>query len=89
LQSITIIPSNPTVAVGSTVQLMAIGNFSDGSMQDLTDLADWTSSNNKVAHVITSSSHTNGRVIPRKAGTTTITATGDILSGSMLVTVTP
>ncbi len=89
LQSITILPSNPTVAVGNTVQLSAIGNFSDGTMQDLTDLADWTSSNTKVAHVITSSSHTNGRVIPRKPGTTTITATVGTLSGSTLVTVTP
>ena len=88
LSFITISPSDPTLSVGDTVQLTAIGHFSDGTTQDLTGECDWQSSDTSVAHVISSSSHTNGRLLARKVGTTTITATFDGLQGSTLVTVT-
>lgn len=89
LAFIEILPANPTLSVGDTLQFTAVGHFSDGTTQDLTALCDWQSSNPTVAHVISSSSHTNGRLLARKVGTTTITATFDGLQGSTLVAVTP
>ena len=44
LQSITITPSQPVVSIGSTSQLVAIANFSDGSMKDVTSEVAWQSS---------------------------------------------
>jgi len=86
---ITITPSNPTMMDGTMLQLTAIGHYSDSTTQDVTSSADWISSDTRVAHVITSSAHTNGRVIARRAGTTTITAVVGDLQGSTVVTVTP
>jgi hypothetical protein len=90
LQSITISPDSPTISKGTTIPLMAIGHFSDGSTQDLTALVSWASSDHTVAHVISShSSHTNGRLKGNKPGTATITATYAGITGSTIVTVTP
>ncbi len=36
LVSISITPSNPSIAAGTTVQFHATGTYSDGSTQDLT-----------------------------------------------------
>jgi hypothetical protein len=69
--------------------MTATGIFSDGTTQDLTQQVDWISSNTTVAHILSTSSHTNGRLIARKPGTTTITATLESLQGSTAVTVTP
>jgi hypothetical protein len=65
--------------------------FSDGTAQDVTSQVDWTSSNVKVAHIISSSSpETNGRLMAfNKPGVTTITADLGGTEGSPLVTVTP
>jgi uncharacterized protein YjdB len=87
LAYITIAPSNPTMMNKTTLQLTATGHYSDGTTEDITTLADWTSSDTHVAHVISSSAHTNGRVIARNPGTTTITATLGGLHGSTHVTV--
>ena len=47
--SLSVTPQNPTVLVGQTQQLAAIGLFSDGSTRDITSAVTWTSSNSQVA----------------------------------------
>jgi uncharacterized protein YjdB len=89
LLRIRIQPSNPTLRVHDKLQLTAIAEFSDGTTQDVTRSTCWISSNPKVAHVISSSSHTNGRLQAIKVGRATITAIFEGVMGSTLVTVTP
>jgi hypothetical protein len=44
LESVTITPSQPVVAIGSTTQLKALATFSDGSVKDVTADFGWQSS---------------------------------------------
>jgi hypothetical protein len=44
LESVTVTPSKPVVAIGSTTQLKAIATFSDGSVKDVTANFGWQSS---------------------------------------------
>ena len=92
LVSIIVTPANQTVSAGTTLMMTATAVFSDGTMQNVTAQADWTSSDENVAHIISSGSpNTNGRLMAKKPGTTTITATIPSLGnahGSTVVTVT-
>ena len=63
LQSITVTPANPSIAVGAHQQFTATGNYSDGSHQNLTNSATWTSSNQSVA-TVNSSGYATGVVRP-------------------------
>jgi hypothetical protein len=51
LTSISITPSNATVVLGTPQQFMATGTYSNGSSQNLTNSAVWSSSNTNVATV--------------------------------------
>lgn len=51
LNLIKIIPDFLEVAVGETIQVTALGIYSDNSQEDLTHLGDWLSSNDKIAMV--------------------------------------
>jgi hypothetical protein len=51
LVSITISPINPNVARGDTLQLSAVGMFSDSSSVDITNQATWTSTLTGIATV--------------------------------------
>ena len=86
LTSITITPPNPSVAKGTTVQLTATGTFSDGTTQDFTASADWTSTADAIATVGNTGSP--GLVTGTGVGSATITATQAGVSGSATVTVT-
>ena len=75
LQSITISPANPSVAVGNTQQFSATGTFSDGSSQDVTLNSHWSSSAASVATVangpgagLATTSGTGNTVIGANAG---------------------
>jgi hypothetical protein len=70
LLSISVAPFSPSVPVGGSLQLSAIGNYSDGSTQDLTAFATFTTSNPNVAPVASS-----GLATALALGTTTIGAT--------------
>lgn len=83
LQSITVTPQNPSVNVGLTVQLTAQGKFSDGSTQDLTPFANWSTQNAAVATV-----SNTGLVTAVSAGSITITATDATTNISATTTVT-
>jgi trimeric autotransporter adhesin len=82
LTSITVTPSNPSIALGSSQQFTATGNFSDGSTLDLTTQVKWSSSNAGVAEIGAS-----GIAVSAGAGTTTITASVGGVSGSAVLTV--
>ncbi len=84
LTSITVNPSSPSIALGTTQQFTATGMFTDGSTQDLTASATWSSGNVAVATV---SSRALGTSLA--TGTAPITATLAGISGSTPLTVTP
>ncbi len=51
LTSIAVTPPGRSLAKGTSVQLTATGTFSDGTTQDLTVSASWTSSSDMIATV--------------------------------------
>ena len=84
--SIAVAPNSPTINVGTTQQLTATGTYSDNSMQNVTTMATWSSSNPAVA-TVSNSAGTQGQVIGLSAGMTTITAMVGSVSGTATVTV--
>ncbi len=86
LTSITVTPVNPSVAIGITQQFTATGNYSDGSTQNLTNSATWTSSVPTVASISNNPS-SQGLATGIATGTTTITAAVGSVSGNTLLTV--
>ncbi|MBS0394369.1 MAG: DUF4082 domain-containing protein, partial [Proteobacteria bacterium] len=69
LTSLQITPANPTVGIGSTVALVATGTYSDGSTQNFTGQAHWSSSNSALVSV-----SGTGVLTGVASGTATITA---------------
>src|SRR5262249_28412989 len=87
LASITVEPVNPLVAKGTAVHLAAQGNFSDGTVQDLTTQVTWSSGKSSIAQV-SNASATIGLVTGVSIGKTPITATLGGMQGSTAATVT-
>ena len=87
LTSITITQPNVSIANGTSEQLIATGNFSDGTTQNLTAFVTWTSSAPAVA-TVGNAAGSQGFVMGSGAGSTTITATVAGVSGTTTVTVT-
>ena len=85
LQSISIQAVAP-VPVGQTVNLVATGVFADGSKQDVTSQATWTSSDPTIA-AVGDTATTKGRVTGVAAGTVTVTATIQTSTGPVSGTV--
>lgn len=91
LQSITISPSSPNLKVIRTLQLTAIGHYTDGSSRDLTTTVSWNAAPSGVVNL-----STGGLATPTgTAGSTaTVTATtsnvqGATVQGSTLLTLKP
>ena len=84
LVSIAISPGTASIAAGTTQQFAAIGTFTDGSMQDLSSVVTWASTQPSVAGV-SGSGLANGA----GAGNTTITATAGATTASATLTVGP
>jgi type II secretory pathway component GspD/PulD (secretin) len=83
LQSIAISPATASLAPSGTQQYSAIGTFSDGSTQDITEGVAWTSSNTAVASI----GSQTGLATGQGAGTTQITATmGSVASAPVTLT---
>ncbi|MBV8135743.1 MAG: Ig-like domain-containing protein [Deltaproteobacteria bacterium] len=80
-------PAGTTIAAGTSVQLTALGMFSDGSTEDLTEQVAWESSSASVA-VVSDADGTRGLVSGIAAGGATITATLAGVSGTVGITVT-
>jgi uncharacterized protein YjdB len=90
LQSIDIGPVDPSIPMGVPQQFSAYGNYSDGSVQDLTAQVTWNTSDPSVA-TISNAAGSNGLATPVAPGQTTITAAlGNIVSAvPVTLTVTP
>ncbi|OGU05473.1 MAG: hypothetical protein A2075_15090 [Geobacteraceae bacterium GWC2_58_44] len=86
LSSFVINPSNPSIPVGSTLQLTAVGTFSDSTTQEITDSVTWSSSAPAIASV-SNSAGSRGVVTANATGSATITGTINGLSSSRTVTV--
>ncbi len=82
LTTIVVTPANTTVLAGATQSLTATGNYSDGSTQNLTSLAAWSSAQSAVVTV-----NASGLVTAVSAGTTTLSATLTGITGSSTLTV--
>jgi len=86
LDRIQITPFSPTLPVGFNTQFIATGVYSDNSTRDLTQLATWLSSANGVASV-SNAGATRGQVSPLSAGSATISASYQGVTGTDAVTV--
>ena len=88
LTSVTVTPADPSIALGKTQQFTATGTFSDGKTQNITSSASWSSSNVLVS-TISNTAGSNGLAASVGVGSTTITATSGIISGTTTLTITP
>jgi len=94
LQSISVTPPSVSIPAGARQQFTATGNYSDGSKQDLTSTAYWSSSAMSVAvptghGMILSTTQGSATIVARSGsiyGTSSLTATAPVLS---LISVTP
>lgn len=82
LVSIALQPANPQVALGTSVQLAAIGTYDNGSTQNVTSNGTWSSSTTSIATV------TGGLVKSQSAGLATISASIGSVTGSTTLNVT-
>ncbi len=82
LESIAVTPVDPSIHTGETQQFTATGTYSDSSTQDLTSLVMWASEEEVVATI-----NTHGLATSIVSGTSTITATLGLVSGSTILTV--
>jgi hypothetical protein len=88
LNSVVVSPPTASAAPGTTRQFSAVGSFSDGTTQDLTGQAAWTSSDTIVATITTAgASGSPGLALALTTGTSTITATVNDLAGTAALTV--
>ena len=90
LMVLVVSPQNPIVSDASSTQnFTATGHYSDGSTQDLTNSASWTSSNAGVASVNSSGSATS-QSLPagQSTGYTSIKATVGTVAGISILSVT-
>jgi trimeric autotransporter adhesin len=85
LTSIAVSPTSPAVTVGKTIQLSAFGTYDDGSRKSITSGVDWSSGTPTVASIDSKTGIATGVT----AGSTTITASSQGLSGSASMTVLP
>jgi 6-phosphogluconolactonase (cycloisomerase 2 family) len=88
LVSITVVPAAPSIANGTQKQFAATGVYSNAATQDLTSAVTWASSNTSIA-TISNASGTMGLASSVSAGSTSISAVLDGVTGSTLLTVTP
>ncbi len=84
LRSIAVDPSVRDVAMGELLTLHAIGTFADGHTEDVTQRAEWTSSNSSVVTTLAARGVIRGAAL----GTATITATMGSIAGTGTLRVT-
>jgi trimeric autotransporter adhesin len=77
LVSIAVTPGTDTIPVGTFLQFAATGTYTDGSTQNLTSTATWSSSPSNVASL-----SSGGLATAATIGSTTVTATSGSVSGN-------
>lgn len=82
LTAIVVTPTVPTIGINGNLQFTATGVFSDASTEDLSAIATWNSSAATVALV-----NSSGLASALSAGTTSISAAYEGVSGSTTLTV--
>jgi uncharacterized protein YjdB len=82
LTSIAASPGTASIAVGATEQFNAMATYNDGSTANVTASATWTNTDPKVATI-----NPSGDAKAIAAGSTTVTATLDGVSGTATLTV--
>jgi trimeric autotransporter adhesin len=82
LVSISLTPAGATVPLATSQQFVANGSFDDGTQQNISETANWTSSSPTIAHV-----SSVGVVTGAGLGTTTITARSGAVNGTTSATV--
>ena len=82
--ALNIVPATLSMVLGSSRQLQAIATLSDGTTQDLTGIAAWSSTDPNIASV-----SSGGLVSAVQLGVTTILAQSNGLTGSAQITVVP
>ncbi len=85
LTSIAVTPATPSIPLGQTQQFAATGTYSDGSQQNLTTTATWSSSSTSIATIGSRS----GLASSVAAGAATIKAVSGSISGTAVLTVAP
>ncbi|MFZ0665599.1 MAG: Ig-like domain-containing protein [Acidimicrobiales bacterium] len=90
LLAIEVNPGATNLPVGETEQFSAIGEYSDGSQQDLTDSVTWSSLETDYV-TVSNAKHEQGVVTAVAVGASTITATDPTtgIFGTSVVTVLP
>lgn len=83
ITSITVTPANPVVAAGVTQGFTATATLSDGTLQNVTDLAVWSSGNTAAATI----DPAKGVATAVAPGQSTVTASVGSVSGSTTLTV--
>ncbi|TGM53176.1 beta strand repeat-containing protein [Leptospira adleri] len=86
LVSISVTPTNPSVAKGFSQQFDATGTYTDNTTQNITNSVLWSSSNSAIVQ-ISNSSGNNGLASTLNSGIATITGTSGSISGSSGITV--
>jgi len=89
LNSITVTPANPSIAVAATQQFTATGLYSDATTQDVTSLVTWSSGDVSVAQLANTAAQP-GLAYGKAAGAVTVTAIDPLssVSGTTQLTVT-
>jgi hypothetical protein len=85
LQSITVTPVDPGIAVPQTAQFTATGHYADGTAHDITQAVTWSSASPAVAGIGNSS----GLATAVTPGSTLVGATLGAVAGNTTLTVTP
>jgi subtilisin family serine protease/uncharacterized protein YjdB len=82
--SLSVTPTTPSVAVGSTIQLTATASFTDGATSNVTNTAVWSSTSNSIATIVSSTGMATGVSV----GTDTIfVALNNIVSSGVALNV--
>jgi hypothetical protein len=87
LKTIQISPQASTLTVNGSAKLVATGTYSDNTTLDVTASVTWSSSN-EAAVVVSNATGAAGTITGLSAGTATISAALDNVSGTATVTVT-
>jgi hypothetical protein len=82
LVSIAIVPSNPRIAVHTSLKLMALGTFSDGSTSTNLPSLKWNTSSHKFALI-----RSTGVVYGKRSGSSTITVSAAGVTGTTTLTI--